>query len=105
MSEHTEINYSLMLNTELTYGELRKIEIIFMRVLGYIRRLAGGNEDLAACIEWIQKTIMWLRQMQMMIHAIEIASGPIGWAYAAVTVVGMAFTTTDMMYDTVRCTS
>lgn len=101
MSEDVEVQYSLTINTELTYSEIRKIEIMLVRVLGYIRRLTG-NESLNQAIIWIQRAITTMRTLQMMVHAMEIASGPIGWAYAAVSAIGAAFAVNDMMYDMTR---
>lgn len=101
-SERTEIEYSLLINAEGAYGDIRKIEIIMMRCMSIVQRFTGGNPDLANAIAMMQKTIMWIRHLQMVIHAFEAATGPLGWIYAAVTAVSFALTTTDAMADGMR---
>ncbi len=86
---NTEIQYSLTVNTEMTYSELRKLETVLMRVMGYVQRFSG-NTDLNKFLEMIQKLIVTVRSLQMAIRALQLASGPIGWAYAATTIAGTA---------------
>jgi len=85
-----EIEYVLTVNTELAYSEIRKLEITAMRVLGYLRRLTG-NEDVDGAIMKIQQLITAIRAMQMAMRAMEFASGPIGWMFAATSIIGAAF--------------
>lgn len=84
MSE--EVQWSLTVNTELTYSEVRKLETVLMRVLGYLRQFSG-NENLNETIMLIQRTITAIHSLQMAIRALQMASGPVGWAYAATSVV------------------
>jgi hypothetical protein len=107
----TEVQFSLsVMLGEATYSDLRKLEIITMRVLSYIRRLSG-NESINAAIAQIQKIMVWLRTMQMMLHSIQVAQsavtgGPLGWAMAAMNIVAFAFTTQDTFnYDIYRSTA
>jgi hypothetical protein len=107
----TEVQFSLsLLISEASYSDLRKLEIITMRVLSYIRRLSG-NESINAAIAQIQKIMVWLRTMQMMLHSIQVAQsavtgGPLGWAMAAMNIVAFAFTTQDTFnYDIYRSTA
>ena len=86
MSE-TEIQYSLTVNTEMTYSEVRKLETVIVRVLGYIKEMSGGNPDLIKAIEVIQRTILALRSLQLAIRAVQLSSGPIGWIYAGTTII------------------
>ena len=87
MSEQAEIQYSLTVNTELTYNELRKLETVVMRVLNYVERLSGGNPSLQKLINTIQSTIVAIRSLQIALRSLEMASGPIGWAYAATGII------------------
>jgi hypothetical protein len=84
MSE--EIQFNLTVSTELTYTEIRKLEIVLMRVLGYVEQLTG-NKDLRKAINVIQSMIVAIRSLQMAIRVLEVASGPIGWAYAGTTMI------------------
>jgi hypothetical protein len=99
MSETTEIQYNLTLNTEMTYNELRKLEIILMRCLSYASRLTG-DENLKRGIQVLQQAITTLRTLQLTMRAVQMASGPIGWAYAATSLVGVGFSGYSM-YETI----
>lgn len=95
MSAHNEIEYTLTLNTQLTYSEIRKLEISMMRILGYIQRLTPGNTDLHRLIDTMQSAITVLRSMQIALHAVQIArmsaGDPIAWLSAGTTVVAVGF--------------
>lgn len=101
MSVQEEIQYNLTVNTELAYNEVRKLEVVLMRVLSYIERLTGGHPELAKFINIIQSAITALRTLQMAIRAVELASGPIGWAYAATSVIAVGFSGYSI-YETMR---
>jgi hypothetical protein len=96
MSDNTEIQYSLVVSTELTYSELRKIEIVLIRILSYMRRFTG-DERIDAALMKISQLITAVRSAQMAIRALQVASGPIGWLYAAVSIAGAAFATGDFL--------
>jgi hypothetical protein len=96
MAEQHEIEYLLTVNADLSFGTMRKLESVIVRNLAYVQRLFG-NEDLNKAIDTVQRAIMTLRIMQSALHAFEIASGPLGWAYAITAGVGAAFATSDFM--------
>jgi len=88
-----------IINLELganCYSELRKLEISLFRILGYIRRLTG-NENVENAIVAIQRLITIIRMAQIAIRSLQIASGPIGWLYAATTVIGLGFAVGESM--------
>ena len=95
-----EIQYSLTVNTEMTYNEVRKLEIVLVRVLSYIEKLTGGDPTLAKLINTIQSIIVTIRTLQMAIRALEMASGPIGWAYAGTSLIAAGMTGLTL-YDTI----
>jgi hypothetical protein len=96
MSEQVEIQYNLTISTELATSEIRKLEIVLMRALGYLRRLTG-DEQVDRAIFKIQQLITTIRAMQLAMRALELASGPIGWAFAAVSIAGAAFATGEFL--------
>lgn len=102
MSQDVEINYSLLVSTDLSYSELRKIEITSIRLLGLISRFTGGDPNITKFVGLLQKSIMWIRHLQMVIHAFEVAEGPLGWVFFAVSAMSFAFTTGDMLYSQER---
>lgn len=86
-----EIQYSLTINTELAYSDIRKLEITLMRVLGYLKTMIG-DERIDRAIMKVQQFISVLRVAQIAMRAFEAATGPVGWAYAATTLVAVAIT-------------
>jgi hypothetical protein len=81
MGEQNEIQYSLTLNTEMAYSDVRKLEIVLVRCLSYASQLTG-DPNLKKGIQTIEQAIMSLRMLQIAIRQAEIAAGPIGWALA-----------------------
>jgi hypothetical protein len=91
-SNSTAINYLINLQLasgSLDYSDLRKIEMTFMKLGNVIERVFP-NSDAAKIMETTDKIIMMAREAQMAIRAVQLASGPIGWAFAAVSVVSGA---------------
>jgi hypothetical protein len=86
----TEIQYSLSLQINpLTYSEVRKLEISLMRILSYLE-MATGSPEIQKFINSVQAAIVAVRSLQIAIHALEAATGPIGWVYAGTTVAAAA---------------
>jgi hypothetical protein len=83
--------------------DIRKLEVSMMRILSYIERLTPGNTNLANLINFIQHVITTIRTLQMAIHALEIASGPIGWLYAGTSIAAYGFSGYSM-YESLRGT-
>lgn len=98
MSESTTIDYVLTINTEMTYAELRKLEISLIRIMGYIQRFSG-SPSIDAAFRKIQQLLIMIRSVQIAIRALEAASGPIGWLYALTTITGAGLTTASIMND------
>jgi multidrug transporter EmrE-like cation transporter len=96
------VNYLLSINIEPSYTNLRKLEVILFRNLNYLKRLTGGSEDVNKAIEGIQRLIMILRTAMITLKAFEAAAGPVGWAYAITTGVGLVLTSGDLVYDAIR---
>lgn len=90
-SNSTAIQYSLTVNTELSYSEIRKLEIVLIRTLNYVE-MFSGSKDLNKALRLAQQSIIVFKSLQMSMRAAQMASGPLGWAYFGVSVVasGMA---------------
>jgi hypothetical protein len=97
MSLTEEIQYSLTINTEVSYNNLRKLETVLMRVFSYIEKLSGGDPNLSKLINTIQAAIVALRTLQLAMRAVQAASGPIGWAYAATSFAAVGFAGLSML--------
>jgi hypothetical protein len=94
----TEIEYLLTVNSEMTYNELRKLEMSLIRILSLVKRFCG-DENVAKAIGLVEKLIMIIRMCQIAIHALEAAAGPIGWLYAITTAVGMGIAAATFASD------
>ena len=97
MSLNEEIQYTLTVNTEMSYNNLRKLETVLMRVFNYIERFTGGDPNITKLINTVQAAIVALRTLQMAMRAVQMASGPIGWAYAATSMVAVGFAGVSML--------
>jgi hypothetical protein len=98
MSESTEIEYTLTLHADGAASELRKLEISMMRILSMLSRLTG-DENIQKSIAKIERMIMTLRVLQATIRAVQMAEGPIGWLYAATTIVAAGISTSETIMD------
>ncbi len=102
-SQNTEIQYSLTVNTEIAYRDVRKLEISLMRILGYIQRLAPNDPNLDKLINTMQSAIMTMRSMQIALLAVQAAAGPVGWLYAGTAIAAGAFSGYSL-YESMRGT-
>lgn len=83
---------------QLSYSQLRAIEVTATRILRIISRMSG-SEDVDAAIRKLQHLIVTVRLAQATIHAFQLASGPIGWSFALVGAVGTAISVGDMTME------
>lgn len=63
------------------YHELRELETILQRTLRMLRA-STGSEDVKQSIIFYQRLITIVRMAQFTIRAFQVATGPIGWAFA-----------------------
>lgn len=103
--EDQTVSFSLEINVQEAYTELRKVETILYRTMSLIRRM-GGTEELDDLVRKIQMTIALVNQLRLTIIALQAASGPVGWALAGIGIVSTALTTGDLIgsfnYDATR---
>lgn len=100
-AEQNVIDYILTIDTQITYGEVRKLEMSLMRIMYLVERFSGSPE-LNKMLQYIQKAITALRSVQIAIRAVEAAEGPVGWLFAAVSVITAATVVTTDVYDATR---
>lgn len=96
-----EIDYVLNLQIgDMTYTDLRRVEMSVMRICSDLERIFG-NTEASKILASLQKIIMLARQAQMAIRAAEMALVPgAGWIaglYAATMVASAGFAA----YDTI----
>jgi hypothetical protein len=102
------LEYTLTVNTEGSYTQIRRLEMSVIRILYLIRKLSG-NESLDTAIMKMQQAIMTIRSLQIALHALQAAraaSGdPTAWLYFGATAIGVGLSTLDMSgYDAQRGT-
>lgn len=98
MSQSQTIEYTLAVNTEMSYSDIRKLEMVLIRCLNLAQRFTG-DENLKNGIATMQKAIMTLRTLQMAYHTVQLArmaaGDPIAWLYAASSVATAGMTLYD----------
>lgn len=90
VEDHT-VSFSLEVNVTKAYENIRRVQTILYRTISLLRRM-GLPEDVDDAIAHIQKLISILNMLRLTMIAVQAASGPIGWAMAAVSVGGTAVT-------------
>jgi len=103
--EDYPVSFSLEVNVEKAYEDIRKLETVLYRALGMLRQM-GAGPDLDRMITQIQRAIAMINQLRLTIIALQAASGPIGWALAGIGVVSTLVLTGDFIgsvnYDGTR---
>ena len=93
-----EVSFSLEVNVEKAYPEVRKLQTLIYRTLGLFRRM-GLPENIDNAIAKWQRAIMVANSLRLALLALQAASGPIGWGLAGVGFVAGGFAAADMMTD------
>jgi len=105
MSIEETATFNLEINVEQALSNLRQIEGLLFRTLGYVQRL-GLPENMNQAIRVIQRVTMAIRLVHSAIIAMELASGPIGWWRVGLALAGVGFTVagiaSDVGYDAQR---
>jgi hypothetical protein len=94
--EGNEVVVGLRTDTSRVMTPLREMESVASRTARILTRMSGSDSFDAAMAK-AQSLLMTLRMIQFSIHAIEVASGPIGWLYAGITAVTAAIYAYDSM--------
>lgn len=92
------VSFSLEVNVEKAYENIRKLQTVLYRTLGLLRRF-GLPEEIDAQIMKIQRLIMLLNELRLTMIAVHTAAGPIGWALAGLGVATFAFDAGDLWQD------
>ena len=97
MSERIDdVSFSLEINIEKAYVEIRRVQTLLFRTLNLVQRLSG-DEKLDAFVSKLQRLISILNTTRLTIMAFQIAAGPIGWGLAIVGLAGTALTIAEEM--------
>lgn len=89
MSEDTIVSFSLEVNVEKAYEEVRRLQTVLSRTLGLAARLTG-DENLERGIRTMQRAIAIANQLRLALAALQAArmaaGDPLAWAMFGVSV-------------------
>ena len=88
------VSFSLEINVEEALTNIRQVQAILFRTLSLLRR-AGLPENVDDAIAKVQRLIAILNALRLTLIAVQAASGPYGWALAAVGAAGTIATAMD----------
>lgn len=92
-SEDHTVSFSLEVNVENAYVEVRKLETVLYRTLSLASRLTG-DEDLRNGIQTLQRALAVANQLRLAYRALQIArmaaGDPLAWALAGLSVAEVA---------------
>lgn len=92
------VSFSLEVNVEKAYQDLRRVQTVLYRTLDLVKRLSG-DENIDQAITKIQRMIAIINQLRLTIIALEAASGPIGWLLAGIGAASFLVTTAEFAMD------
>lgn len=101
IEDHT-VSFSLEVNVEKAYTEIRRVQALLYRTLGLLQRMGGGDEDIMRVIAKLQRLIAIMNMVRLTAIAMHTAMGPVGWGLAAVGLAGTVMTSMDFadsVYD------
>jgi len=101
MSIDEGVSFSLEINVQKAYEEVRKLQTIVYRTLALVKQLTG-NEELDAAITRMQRAISIANQLRLTMAATQATMGPIGWAMLAVSTAATITTTQEFIEDELR---
>ena len=90
------VSFSLEVNVETAYENIRKIETVVYRLFGLFRRL-GLPEKIDDAIMKVQRLIAVLNSLRLTIIALQAASGPLGLALALMGLATTAISSIELL--------
>jgi len=83
------VSFSLEVNVEKAYEDVRRLQTILFRSLGLVRRLSG-SEDLNQAIAVIQRAISIINRLRLALAALQAArmaaGDPLAWILAGISI-------------------
>ena len=78
-----DVSFSLEINVEEAYTEIRKLQTLVYRTIGLIRQM-GLPEETDEMLAKIQLVIAQINALRIALIALQAALGPMDWALAGV---------------------
>jgi len=89
-----------ILDVEMSYHDIREIEIAMIRIGSALERMTGSKEVKAAISE-CNRLIWTIRMTMIAINALSVAEGPVGWLYSGATALALGVMGYDAMMGAV----
>ena len=100
MSEDHVVSFSLEINVEEAYAEVRRLQTVLNRTLGIVSRLTG-DENIKEAIRAMQAAIRVANQLRLALaslQALRMAAGdPLAWAMTGIATVSVIVGVVDEM--------
>ena len=96
--EDHQISFSLEINVEEAYENLRRVQTALFRTFSILRRM-GLPEDVTRGLELVQRLISTLNQLRLTMIALEAASGPLGWWLALTGLASTQFAAVNVVQE------
>ena len=93
-----QVSFSLQVNIEDAYEEIRRLQTVLYRIMGLLRRM-GLPEEIDEAIAKIQRLITILNTLRLTIAALHAAAGPIGWLLAGVSMITTGATISEYIME------
>ena len=94
------VSFSLEVNVQAAYEEVRRLQTVFTRTLGLASRLTG-DENLKEGIATMQRAIAIANQLRLALAALQaarLAAGdPLAWALAGLSVAEVIVSTYEVV--------
>ena len=84
-----------------SYHDIRMVEMSVIRIGNDLEKMTGSRE-VKQVMNYLDRVIMKIRMVQIMLHALEIASGPIGWLYFGATALSTGMMIGEPIYDSLQ---
>jgi len=97
MSEEHTVSFSLELNVEPSVRKLRRVQALVFKIAGLLRRTGLLPKEIDETFAKLQQFITLANQARLAWIALQAATGPIGWGFAAVSLTTTAFTLADTL--------
>lgn len=97
-----DVSFSMEVNVEKAYEDVRRLQTILFRTLGMFKRLSG-SEAIGDAITQMQRAIAIMNQLRLAMAALQAArmaaGDPLAWATFAIAGGGFLMSAGDVMMD------
>jgi len=93
------VSFSLEVNVEKAYEDIRRVQTIAYRALDLLKQSGLLPEERARTLETIQRAIALANTLRLTLIAMQMATGPIGFTMAGLSIVSSMVATGDFIME------